>query len=258
MKFRLYVGWDERDWLAFQVCRQSFLRHVTLSPGDFEIVPLIEWDLRRAGYYTRETLLKANGQKFDVQDQRPHSTGFSYTRYLTAWLEYQRPEEERAEWFMFCDADMMFNLDITYLLDSMPENPSPLYVVKHNQPRAEEGTQKIGGLVQQNYAHGRKNWASVMLFYGKAIAATVLLPTAVSSWSRTELDSFSWMADDDIGELDQKWNSLHGVMGCDAGDAAAITHFTLGTPDVLDDDGSRQFELWNAHSEHFNIDRSLW
>jgi len=38
----------------------------------------------------------------------------------------------------------------------------------------------------------------------------------------------------------------------------AITHFTLGTPDVLPDDGSDQFALWRAHANHHNIDRSLW
>ena len=48
--FPVYVGYDRREDIAYQVCRQSLLRNASI-PLDIE--PLVQDSLRAQGVYTR-------------------------------------------------------------------------------------------------------------------------------------------------------------------------------------------------------------
>ena len=43
---RVYIGWDPRDAVAFEVCRKSLLDHSSIP---LTIIPLKDWELRRQG-----------------------------------------------------------------------------------------------------------------------------------------------------------------------------------------------------------------
>ena len=62
---KVYVGYDSREDIAWQVCRHSLLRH---SHGDIEIYPLKQPTLRELGLYTR--------------GQDTATTEFSLSRFL--------------------------------------------------------------------------------------------------------------------------------------------------------------------------------
>ncbi|MCB1435230.1 MAG: glycosyltransferase, partial [Alphaproteobacteria bacterium] len=66
---KIYVGYDSREDVAWQVCRHSILRHAS-SPVD--IYPLKQAALRELGLYTR--------------GKDTATTEFSLTRFLTPYL----------------------------------------------------------------------------------------------------------------------------------------------------------------------------
>ena len=45
----IYVGWDSREDIAYQVCEHSILRR---TRSDIRVVPLKQSDLRAKGVYT--------------------------------------------------------------------------------------------------------------------------------------------------------------------------------------------------------------
>ena len=70
---KLFVGYDSREDIAWQVCRHSILRH---SAADLSVIPLRQETLRELGLYTRPLDATA-------------STEFSLTRFLTPYLAAQ-------------------------------------------------------------------------------------------------------------------------------------------------------------------------
>ena len=66
LKLKIFVGYDPREDLAYDVCRHSILKHATFP---VEVIPIKQAHLRKAGLYWR------------TRDPT-ESTQFSFPRFL--------------------------------------------------------------------------------------------------------------------------------------------------------------------------------
>ena len=95
LPLRIFVGWDSREDIAYQVCKRSIENHTSIP---VDIRPIKQFELRGQGVYTRQ------------RDQLS-STEFSFTRFLTPYLGGY------TGWAVFVDCDFLFRGDIGGLLD---------------------------------------------------------------------------------------------------------------------------------------------
>jgi hypothetical protein len=200
---RVFIGWDSREDIAYQVCRHSLERHSSIP---LEIIPVRQNNLRIQGHYWRSP-------------DPLSSTEFSFTRFLTPFLS------NFDGWSVFVDCDFLFRGDIAGLLDYRDESKA-LMCVKHDYVPPEKT--KMDGQIQTQYP--RKNWSSFMLINCGHAQVRQLTPELVNTASGLFLHRFNWLADDVIGALPVTWNYLEGwhtTADCD--DPRAV-HFTRGGP----------------------------
>jgi lipopolysaccharide biosynthesis glycosyltransferase len=200
---KVFIGWDSREEIAYEVCRQSLEANSSIP---LEITPIKQADLRRRGLYTR--------------DSDPlSSTEFSFTRFLVPHLADYRG------WAVFVDCDFLFRRDIAGLLDYR-DSSKAIYCVKHDY-RPNEST-KMDGQPQTQYA--RKNWSSFMLINCAHEQVKQLTPAVVNAETGLFLNRFQWLTDDVIGSLPVTWNYLEGWhTKADCADPIAV-HYTRGGP----------------------------
>ena len=92
MKNKVFIGWDPREDIAYQVSEHSI---ISRSPNA-DVCPLVQADLRTVGLYTRPI-------------DPLSSTEFTFTRFLIpAIMNYQG-------WAMFTDCDIIFLEDVLRL-----------------------------------------------------------------------------------------------------------------------------------------------
>ncbi|KAK1307273.1 hypothetical protein QJS10_CPA10g01311 [Acorus calamus] len=205
--FKIFVGYDPREDLAFEVCRHSILKRSTVP---VEVVPIRQPDLRRDGLYWR--------------DRGPtESTEFSFTRFLTPFLA------GFSGWAMFVDCDFLYTGDIRELTDLIDDRFA-LMCVKHEY--APKESTKMDGAVQTVYP--RKNWSSMVLYNCGHPKNRVLTPELVNSQTGAYLHRFMWLDDDEIGEVPFVWNYLVGHNRVDEKDREGTfpraIHYTMGGP----------------------------
>ena len=203
MKLNVFVGWDPREDIAWEVCRHSILTRT--DPKQVSVTPLIQSELRERGLYTREIDTKA-------------ATEFSLTRFLTPTLAGNEG------YAIFVDCDFLFLTDIRGVLDQIDPSKA-VSVVKHDYQPTD--THKMDGCVQ--YAYPRKNWSSFIVFNCSHPAVRALTPAVVNAAEPAYLHRFSWLNDDEIGELDKGWNYLEGWYPAQYDKLNAV-HYTLGGP----------------------------
>lgn len=203
MKLKIYVGWDPREDIAWEVCRHSILRRT--DPSEVEIYPLVQSELRAKGLYNRPTDTLA-------------ATEFSLTRFLTPYLAGDDG------YAIFVDCDFLFLTDIRSVIDDI-DRRNAISVVKHDYRPTE--TRKMDGCIQ--YPYPRKNWSSFMVFNCKHPAVRALTPEVVNSAEPAYLHRLQWLNDSEIGELDRSWNYLEGWYEQSYENLKAI-HYTLGGP----------------------------
>lgn len=201
-RMKIYVGYDTREDIAWQVARHSTLRHTS---GKVEIYPLRQTSLRELGLYTRPTDDNA-------------TTEFSLTRFLTPYLAAYDG------WSIFMDCDFLVTRDITEILDLL-DPAKALYCVQHDYAPA--NVIKMDGKQQSVYP--RKNWSSFMAFNGAHPKVKALTPAIVNSESPGYLHRFTWLDDSDIGELDREWNFLEGEYA-KPDQLPMCVHYTNGGP----------------------------
>jgi len=202
-RLKVFVGYDPREDIAWQICRYSLKRHAT---GETEIYPLKQNVLRERGLYWRPADTAA-------------ATDFSLTRFLTPYLA------ATDGWSLFVDCDFLFTADIAGLLATLDDRKA-VYVVKHEYRPSR--AVKMDGKVQHTYP--RKNWSSFMLFNGAHPDVKALIPSVVNTQTPAYLHRFNWIADDkSIGALPLEWNFLEGEYPVPSSPPAAI-HFTNGGP----------------------------
>lgn len=200
---KVFVGYDSREDIAWQVCRHSLLRH---SDNNLSVIPLRQPVLRELGLYTRAHDVGA-------------STEFSLTRFLTPHLAAQ------SGWVIFCDCDFLFTTDVQTVFDGL-DSSKALYCVQHDYtPHFQV---KMDGKKQAAYP--RKNWSSFMIFNCDHPDVRALTPAIVNSVSPAFLHRFEWLKDESaIGALDLDWNFLEGEYPMPQ-QTPRVIHFTNGGP----------------------------
>lgn len=200
---KIFVGYDSREEIAWQVCRHSLLRN---SKTELDIVPLRQSVLREQGLYTRS---------YDIGA----STEFSLTRFLTPYLAGP------SGWAVFCDCDFLFTSDINDVLADLDPSKA-LYCVHHDY--TPNYRVKMDGKPQAIYP--RKNWSSFMIFNCAHPDVRALTPEVVNSAPPSFLHRFEWINDDSsIGALDADWNFLEGEYP-KPDYVPRVIHFTNGGP----------------------------
>ena len=202
--FRVFIGYDPREEMAWKVARQTLLEHASIP---LDVRPIVQSELRRTGTYTR--------------DRDPlSSTEFSFTRFLVPYLAGYRG------WALFVDCDFLFRKDIAEILEHTDIDKAVM-VVKHDYTPTE--ATKMDGCTQHPYP--KKNWSSCILWNCDAEECRALTPDIVNIQSGMYLHQFKWIPDPSrIGSLPITFNYLEGWYGPgDEPDPVAV-HFTRGGP----------------------------
>ena len=217
MSIKVFVGYDSREDIAWQVCRHSILRQ---SNEAIDVIPLRQDVLRELGLYTRPQDLGA-------------STEFSLTRFLAPYLAAQRG------WVVFCDCDFLFLTDIGDVFEGLDPKKA-LYCVQHEYTPAHQV--KMDG--KQQTAYPRKNWSSFVVFNCDHPDVKALTPSVVNSASPAFLHRFEWIRDqNDIGALPVDWNFLEGEYPKPA-QTPRVIHYTNGGPWFSEWQNCDYADLW--------------
>jgi len=194
---RIFIGYDEREPLAYHVCVQSLLETSSLP---LSITPLRLNNLKKI---------------FNRPRELTQLTDFSYTRFLVPYLC------QFDGFAIFMDGDMLIREDIANLWAFKDKNLA-VRVVKH--PEFQSTHTFLGTTVQ---SFPKFNWSSVMLFNNAKCLA--LTPDYLETVDYRELHQFHWLASEqDLGDLPAKWNHL--VQYNSPNPHAALVHWTLGGP----------------------------
>ena len=104
----IYIGYDPREHDYVRVLDKSIRMN---TPDTYNIVPIVQTEVRRAGLYWRSPNIDKDGNRVDVFDSKPFSTEFSFTRFLVPFLN------QMSGLALFMDADMFVTSDITEIFD---------------------------------------------------------------------------------------------------------------------------------------------
>jgi hypothetical protein len=206
----IFIGYDPREAAAYHVCQQSIIDHCS-EPDRLEFHCL-------------------HGER------RDGSNDFIYARFLVPYLC------GFAGYAVFMDGDMIVRSDIAELFDQAQGSRTGAQVVKHDY-RTKHPTKYLGN---KNEDYPRKNWSSVVLWHCGYYPNRVLTPRYVADHDGAFLHRFSWLKDDEIGELPEGWNRL--VLEQDIRPGDKLLHYTIGIPafaEYADCDGAE--EWWNAY-----------
>lgn len=211
MKNEIYIGYDPREHLAYEVCRSSIAKRTKL--GDVLILPL-KLDFV-SDILTRPIEIK-EGKMWCPISQAPMATEFAISRFTIPFFKNKG-------WHLFMDCDMVCTTDIRELF-ALADDKYAVMVVKHRQESGPET--KMDGQIQTYYS--RKNWSSVVLWNCDHPAHKKLTLNDLNSWPGRDLHAFKWLEDEEIGDLPAEWNHLVGVNPPNT--EAKIIHYTLGGP----------------------------
>ena len=99
----IFIGYDSSTVEAYVACTGSIRENTTgTSP---EVHSLNHRTLRKDNLLSREWRIDETGQYWDVEDGRPFSTEFSFSRFCTIPLARRMGI---SGWVMFCDSDFIF------------------------------------------------------------------------------------------------------------------------------------------------------
>lgn len=202
-KLRVFIGWDSREDIAYQVARRSLLRHASVP---VEVIPIKVDEMVAQGNYSR------------VVDPLA-STEFTYSRFLTPHLAGFQG------WALFADCDFLFFGDVAKLGQYM--NPAHAVACVHHDYTPKEAT-KMDGAVQTSYP--RKNWSSFMLFNCGHPSTRQLTVARVNRESGAYLHRMQWAKDNEIGAIPQSWNWLEGWSEKPRSGTPDAVHYTRGGP----------------------------
>ena len=196
----IYIGFDEIESTAYHTLAHSIIEYAS---GPVRISPICSKHYKK--FFNRE--------RDDKQ-----SNDFSFTRFLVPYLNNY---DDTA---IFMDCDMMLRTDIFQVLNDLdPENA--ISVVMHDYTPSD--TVKYLNNVQ--YAYPRKNWSSFVVWNCAHPKNRTLTPEFVEKATGLTLHRFTWLDDDEIGELDVRWNWLVGDYINPPVDVKNV-HWTLGGP----------------------------
>lgn len=202
---KIYIGWDSREDIAYQVAKLSI---ENLSSVPVEVIPLRQKTLRKEELYWREV-------------DKLASTEFTFTRFLIPELM------EFDGWALFIDCDFVFLDDVKKIFDQADDQYAIMCAQHNYEPK--EHTKMDG---QQQHIYPRKNWSSMMLINCGHPSNKKVTKEFVNDPHKTGayLHRFSWLKDEEIGELSHEWNWLVGwYQEPEDGNPKAL-HYTEGGP----------------------------
>lgn len=193
----VFIGYDPREAIAYHVCTNSIIRQssepVSLNP------------------------LALNILKDYEEKHTDGSNHFIYSRFLVPHLmNYQG-------WAIFMDGDMILRDDIANLWH-LRDDSKAVMVVKHDYKT--RMAEKYLGSKNEDYP--RKNWSSVILWNCAHPSNAIVTPEFIQNASGAAVHRFTWLADNEIGELPKEWNWLD--IEYEWNPLAKLVHYTLGTP----------------------------
>jgi lipopolysaccharide biosynthesis glycosyltransferase len=210
-QIKIVIGFDQRESVAYHTFCQSIIEKAS-SPVLF-------------------TPLAVNNLSDYKETHLDKSNDFVYSRFLTPYLN------EFNGWAIFADGDMICQADIKELWDLRDERKA-LLVVKHDYQT--KSHHKYLGNINENYP--RKNWSSVILWNCGHPKHKILTPEFISNQTGKYLHRFSWLDDDEIGDLPKEWNWL--AIEYPENREAKLIHYTLGTPCFEDYQNTEMADLW--------------
>lgn len=199
---KVFIGFDQVESVAWHTMAHSIF---SKSSRPVALIPVSLKNLQ--GIYSRPRDPKQSNE-------------FSFTRFLTPYLSGYEG------YALFFDCDMMLRTDIAEVFNVIIEQPGKaLYVVKHDYTPRDE----IKFLDTVQYKYPRKNWSSVVLWNCGHPANKTVTPDFVNNASALDLHRFTWLKDDEIGDLDVRWNWLVGEYADPPQDVKNV-HWTVGGP----------------------------
>jgi lipopolysaccharide biosynthesis glycosyltransferase len=223
----IWVGFDPREAAAYAVCRSSIIRNLTLP---IPVHGVVLDDLRRDGLYTRPIEYR-DGQLYDPISEAPMSTEFAISRFFV-------PHLAGSGWALFMDCDMLVRSSLVRLFEKADPKYA-VYCVKHNH--VPTSIVKMDGQTQTKYP--RKNWSSFALFNCDHPANKRLSLKTLNKLPGRDLHAFSWLHDDEIGELGPEWNYLVDETKADV--KPEVLHFTKGGPWMAGYEDVDYADQWN-------------
>lgn len=215
----IFLGYDGRETESFAVARHTLQKHAP----DIPIHAIVLEDVRNAGLYWRPTSRDDKGRLFDDISGFHMSTEFAISRFLTPVLA---KAAFRTGWALFMDSDILARDDIDDLFGEC--DPSKAVMCVKHQQQVKDGSAKMDGQVQNRYS--RKNWSSVVAYNLSHPSNRNLTVQLINSVPGRDLHAFSWLDDDEIGELDPIWNYLAGHTELPKGIEPKLVHHTEGGP----------------------------
>ena len=197
--FKIFIGYDPREKIAFHVLSQSIIENSTIPVS---ISPINLKNLKK--FYKRKKRIK-------------DSTEFSISRFLTPYLSNYK------DYSLFVDCDFIIKEDVAKLLKIVKSNPKKvLWCVKHNYiPKS-----KLKFLNEKQLTYNKKNWSSFVVYNNKK--CKILTPIFIEKANGLYLHQFKWTKDELIGSLPKEWNILVGEQKIPKNFKSL--HFTVGGP----------------------------
>jgi len=199
---KIFIGYDPVESVAWHTMASSIYRQ---SSRPVAIVPV--------------NLANLKGIINRPRDPK-QSNEFSFSRFLVPYLCNYEGQG------IFFDCDQMLRTDIAEIFTAIEDQPNKaVYVVKHTyEPRDD-----VKYLNTVQYKYPRKNWSSVVMWNCDHEKNRVVTPQYVNTAEPLTLHRFAWLDDDEIGELDIRWNWLVGEYD-DPPDDVRNVHWTVGGP----------------------------
>jgi hypothetical protein len=199
---KVFVGYDDREDIAYRVCEYSIKR----KNKKIKVIPLKQEELKEQNLYWREK-------------DPLSSTAFTFTRFLVpALMDYNG-------WAIFCDCDFVWMIDPAEIMKFANEKYAVM-VVKHDYAPPEG--EKMDGQKQLQYP--RKNWSSMILWNCNHPSNKNVTPDMVNNETGQYLHRFSWLEDEEIGELACHWNWLVNHHHQPENGIPYAIHYTEGGP----------------------------
>ena len=219
----IYIGFDEAETTAYHTLSHSIIEHAS---GPIRISPICSKHFR--DFFNRS------------RDEK-QSNDFSFTRFLVPYLN------EYEGYAIFMDCDMMLRTDIFDVFKELDE-AAAISVVKHDYTPSDT----VKYLNNKQYAYPRKNWSSFVVWNCSNAKHRRLTPEFIEKATGLELHRFTWLDDNEIGELNVRWNWLVGDYINPPHNVNNV-HWTIGGPyfkEYADVDFSLE---WFAMNESMNF-----
>ena len=218
---KVFIGYDHVESIAWHTLAHSIYSRCS---EPISIIPLNLKNLQKI--YLRE------------HDER-QSNSFSFSRFLVPYLCHFDGDA------VFMDCDMLITTDISELFSYCRSDPSKaVHVVKHDYtPRNE-----IKYLGKKQYSYPRKNWSSFIYWNNNHVKNYTLDKKVIRDATAAFLHRFSWLEDDEIGELPITWNFLVGEYDKPL-HAPKVIHWTVGGPYFDEFKDTDYADLWNLERQ---------